>query len=790
MSNDIHEPNAAAADSGDTEMGGIEEDPYAELSELNALDALYYYAFPTKVNGETQEDREVAIRAKIDPMIEKDLEKYNIEEAPDDIGANAASANLKIQARHQWRLDRLGFTKRKAILAYGLKDLEHIPDGEELENLLSELEDREEEYEIDAWDRKPSMTDEDWSNHKHKRIQDLRSNSDFQKQKEKREEEDAMEDEVSAEQQKLLQQKAADTPEAAAWRPVDTKIHALRVEERPLELYALHKNVAALVLKWWESKPEAQDLGTCNAINTQLNYLANGDRWKFAPSDIDFWQTKLRESLSVCERAAGDHGKLLDLAHYAITFTNTLRKMGLDWKMVASMEVHRRVFMCLRSSNDAKVMESTEELEKAYFTARTEQIEVLSAALPVIVPLMHKNGQTNENTLSFCQESFQHLNKTLGKRNISLGLPRTDHYIPIADIEDAVRYYREGRSTEAENSIANMLYKIDLLGIPGFHEMKRGTHFDQKQARAEALNISMPKDMSQFIMAAPSLKRVSRQRAYPDANMTTVAWGQMGTKFYINQYGSATAPIFRKERYMSTEWASDYMDREPPIEYKVSIPLNRYGDERDRVTGKKVYGQEHIVGIYGVAFTEAKSSHDPLELIHPETYSLDNPRRPDRWNNDYVLIGWDLDLNKLNVVKRWEPRTVLRERLGKDDADEWIYESALEAQQRFDRARGVVKPSRGVSSKAAKNRHGTNSKTTATTKESISICSDADEEDESDSEYEARSRSSVAIRGVQSGAAIRDFLAKCSENNQFSAKERAAMMCQRFGEGWPDMLLT
>ncbi|OAL07191.1 hypothetical protein IQ06DRAFT_299837 [Phaeosphaeriaceae sp. SRC1lsM3a] len=789
MAENNNEPNVSTENNGDATMEDAAYDPDAELTQLANLDTLYYYAVPPGAAGDDANDRQSIIRKTIDPLIEKDLKHYKIKEAPDEIGAGEASVETKNQIRHQWRLDQLYIMKRKATLAYGLKDLKQLPVGNELEEKLSELEELEIELDIDARQRDLSMSDEDWSNFKHQRIKESQADPEAQKKREEEQKNDAEQEKKDAEAQKQLHQNAVNAAEATTWRPVDTQIRGLRNEERSKELNTLHKTISALVLKWWESKPDAQDLRSCNAINTQLSYVPNGEKWKFTPSEIDFWQTRVRESLIACERVNSDDSKLLELAHNAITFTNTLRKVGLDWKMVTGMALHRRLFVCLRTSEDAKVRESVEQLEKAYFAPRKEQIEVLRAALPVIVPVMHENGRTNENTLSFCQQSFHHLNKTLGTKNLSLGLPKIDHCIPITDIEDAVRYYGEGRPTEAESAIAKMMHKIDLLGIPGFEEMPRGNNFDRTQARTEVLNISKPNDISRFIADVPPLKSFSRQRLYPDVHMTTVAWGGTVRKFYINMYGPSHAPIFRIERYMSPEWALEYRDGEPPLEFKITIPRNRYGDTKDQLTGKKVYGAEHVYELRGVAFTEKSSSEDPLELIDPETYDLDNPGRPDRWLNDYVLVAWDLDLDGKNVVSRWEPRSVIRERYGKVEGDQWIYESADEAQQKFDKERGAP----------SNTKDGKNDKTTAKTGKSMftypAVDEEEDEEEDEAGNYTPsagtrRSKPSVATKSAPGGLAIRTLLTKCSADKSLSAEARATIMCQKFGEAWPEMLFS
>jgi hypothetical protein len=786
----------------------MDESSVEVLNELSALFAMYAYAVPSSVYAYPPIERQVALQDTIQALVDDDLVKYKIPEAPAEMGAGK-EPEAQEEEKKAWRMEQLRLEKRKAILAYGLKDLEVVPNDKELIALLERLEQDEEELDIHLLKRKPDITDEEWSDLKHKRIQEKHAklDSDMEAAKkalESRQAQEAEEDAMELEEQRAIHKKAAEIVDpSGSWQAVDTQVQGIREEEKPKEIKTLHRYVCALILKWWDSKPDANDLKACNAINTRFKYIPGGEGWRFAPSELELWQTKVKTSLAICEEETANDDELLKLAQYVMTFTNKLRKAGLDWKMVCNKAIHRRVFTCLQSSEQDKVKNCTRQLESAYLAARKEQIQFFNAALPVIIPSLCDKGQINYNHLFFSLPMVENLNMNLGVRNLANGLPKMDHYFPIKELTDAKEYYEGGRHTEAENAIAKMLHKINLLGIPMFGNVQVSNgakfSFDAMQARNEVLGISRTKDISHLVGDVPSVRNARWQGPYANAEMRTVGWGDHPHRFYINQYGPDKTPIWRRERHMSREWIQEYADRDPPLEYKVQGGMNRFGHRTNEVTGKKIYTERHIWEICGVAFTQGRSE-DPLELIRPETYALDNPRRPDRWKNDYVLIGWDINLNGLDIERCWEPRSVLRERYGTIEADEQIFQRALECQQLFDKAQGTEKSSldslaTGLKNVSLDSGNGMFVYPTTQGSEEENVSLDSGNgmfvypTTQGSEKKNATSSPELPVGSRSSNESARDFFRKFRDNNNFNAEQQAAIMFQKFGKSWVDMVM-
>jgi hypothetical protein len=787
-------------DDPDTTMEDAEYEPDhdAEYQMLDELECLYHYAIPKQEKGTTAEERTVFLREKIQAMIEKDFETYKIGEAPREIGADEKTEADKLTKRHAWRREKLLDAKRKVLFAYGLEESDQAKEGQALKDVVLSLEETEVEYEIE---REPGMSDDkEWAKLKAKRIQekvpDSNQDKTLRRKKEKEEEEDA-EDEKKRNAMQEAALHAADRN--GTWEATETKIIDLRTTGRSDEILALQIIMASLVLHWWENKPTSHDIDNCTAINAQLARLPGGKNWQMVPTEIEHWQTNVRTSLMEYERTDSDKD-CFNLASSSVAFTNRLRKAGLDWKMVTSREMHRRIIKCLQGSLDSRVIGCTEELAKAYLTPRDEQLTILNQLLPVIVPVMFNGNNINADSLPICQTQLQHLNSKLGDKNLSIGLPKMDHTIPTVELEDAIKNLREGRQSEADAAMAKMLYKIKLLGIPGFKPMSDNAprqDVDTRQTLNECLDICRAKGISGLVEDVPLLENSRRRCTYQGLKARTVGWGDSRGRFYINEYGTGEAVVFRKEKDMSVEWMKKYPSDNLPLQYKVSISANRLGDEKDRYSSKKVYGKSHLQHVLAVAFTEGPDPDYPLELIDPETYDDEYEGKSRKWGSDYVLIGWVLDGIGLNVERRWEPRAAVRERYGRKEADQWIYNTALKCQRKFDTARGLQLASGSIPPEAldtdAMNRHRGAPEvvippTISADPPSNMFVYPSVETTNEDRLPRGAGQRTVPIQTPVTGSLAAmtgiELLGKCRAAS-LSASDTAAVMFQRFGADWP-----
>ncbi|GAB1319511.1 Chromo domain-containing protein [Madurella fahalii] len=174
----------------------------------------------------------------------------------------------------------------------------------------------------------------------------------------------------------------------------------------------------------------------------------------------------------------------------------------------------------------------------------------------------------------------------------------------------------------------------------------------------------------------------------PAKDAKTVGWTSGRSTDFINMHGKKSAARYRIER---SAYPAEYEDN-LPAEEKVSNPKNRYGDER-LDNGKFKYTKRHIRGIFGVAWKSAgtRTSRNDLDDINPDLVN--------NWRNTitYVLIAWQIGES---IQKSWEPRSCLRDRWGKKDADLAIYEAAVEAEDRYMEAKTGNRPAKSRSPSA------------------------------------------------------------------------------------------
>jgi hypothetical protein len=237
--------------------------------------------------------------------------------------------------------------------------------------------------------------------------------------------------------------------------------------------------------------------------------------------------------------------------------------------MVVTKDIHRRIFMTVhRASVSQDVQRQIRALEDSWLAIRPQQETYFRAAIPVIAGFMYiedDSGPTrlNPDHMKLCTKQFQHLNDHLGNRNLEMALPSRDHKIPMHELEVIVKHQAAMRWTEAEAEAIKFLYKTDLLGIPGFDQVKtaldyqgKAQHIDKELARQEVMEVELPPILSQNLGDIHIDNHSSwSSLAYPTAEVKTVAWGYHNGKFYLYQYGPSEARIWRKERFACAEWA-------------------------------------------------------------------------------------------------------------------------------------------------------------------------------------------------------------------------------------------
>jgi hypothetical protein len=795
-------------DDGDQNMSeDVQEEREQEFVSLGQLEAMYHHAVPRRKKDTLDKEREAEVNETIKAKIREDFVKYKIGEPPQEVGAGLTDTVVIEGRRLDWKKNKLRLAKGKVLYGYGLKDQQYDVDDSTLDELLEGIRENEDDWGLDdEIQRESSMSDEEWSKTKSDFLEKARSDPAKREQIEQQKAKEAEDDAADAIAQKDRQQEAAHAADPGRiWQATEKTVIVIRQDSRPKGLPELQKVMASLILHWWENPPTSSDMQTCTGINASINYLPDGSAWKIVPTEIELWQNKLRESLTICERDSGDpkfESELENLARCAITLTNRLRKSGLDWKMVLSRDTHRRIFTCLQRSTSASTKAYTDELANAYFAVRKQQVDLLAPIVSLILPFMYSDGKILKENFPLCTEQIKSLNSKLGELNLSLALPREDHIIPITDLEDVVEHYRCNRSTEAEGGIAKMLYKVKLLQLPGFEAMSAAhgnADFDKSQAYNEALDIARPAKLLRDYDDAPLLNVSGFTHAYEGTVMKTVGWGMIKRrKFYINQYGLSSAPIWRLERNMSKEWQTAHGGADPPFRFKVTASVNRFGDEINRTTDLKRWGSQNIVGIFGVAF-EQGPPEDPLLRLHPDTYETGVAGR---WDNQYVLVGWDFDGNGINVERRWETRSCLRERWGKAEADKTIYDAAKASQENFDRARGSTMEFRNVSLRPKEGKTKGSRYPLPKTSDRLDESStyrfveDLDGNEASQSHGTANKKNAAKdrpkTRSSTKAARTEDVkrdLEKMSEDDTLSEKAVAAIMIARYGVDWTKCFL-
>ena len=165
------------------------------------------------------------------------------------------------------------------------------------------------------------------------------------------------------------------------------------------------------------------------------------------------------------------------------------------------------------------------------------------------------------------------------------------------------------------------------------------------------------------------LSQRGKDRHVDNEDAKVIGWLDGYHRSYLIQYGPRNSAKYKI--VPAKQFATDYV---AAYDEEITCPDNRFGEQKIRK--KFVYGTEHVVDIYGVAWRYGRHVQDPVEMLNP-----DNEDRPAQYPHTYLLIQWEKDNQR---EKRWETRTTLRQRWGHTEADYEIYNAACQAQKRYE----------------------------------------------------------------------------------------------------------
>ena len=312
--------------------------------------------------------------------------------------------------------------------------------------------------------------------------------------------------------------------------------------------------------------------------------------------------------------------------------------------------------------------------------------------LPVVVTGVQLK---NEGTLRAVIEKMVRISKDEAEIiNGSLGLKRDDYRFPVEHLEEIVA--KNFDDATIEHQIHALMTKMKFLGIPGDNYLANALNTKPnlspdavQKCIKELLHIMSEEKVTPNIeILYPLLNALYINPLYHCADKKTVMWGNHGGIFYINQYGSDVAPIWRKESEPIPGYRDDkYANRLPPHQ-EVTNGDNRIGNiliDGSR-TKRKYKDPAHIMDILGVAFAE-----DPKKDLY--AYLTERTINSTKRDSVYVLILWDRNLTRVDPELRWEPASELRLRLGRRKADERILVTAKKNQTRFEEYTGIQRNS-------------------------------------------------------------------------------------------------
>ncbi|KAF1964222.1 hypothetical protein BU23DRAFT_633136 [Bimuria novae-zelandiae CBS 107.79] len=468
----------------------------------------------------------------------------------------------------------------------------------------------------------------------------------------------------------------------------------------------LYSDALIILSYWWDHGPLEDDEAKLAALNHRVKAAVSQDGYvALAPTHLKQLIQDVRKHLDDVKHAndTDKDPRRLELAKAVVHLSNVLRAHGFDWKSVANRRIQREVLLCLYKSEQEGVRKRRESLIQSIFEPYPEQYEFIEKFSVMLTVVSSALQYRNQDTLRVVVESLIRINEEDAQKiNTSLGLKREDHYFPVEHLEKIVAANFDNATTKSQ--LNALIVKMKLLSIPGTDVLasNSGSNPDPSSDDIQTWEkellglISHKKETPNVQASYPSLHALLAEPLYDCKDKKTVGWGDHNGRFYINQYGPDTAPIWRKESDPIPGYRdNDYEDGLPPHQ-QVTNGDNRIGNTM--VSGsktKRMYTLEgHIMDVLGVAFAEDPTKDTYASLTEK---TINGTRR----DSVYVLILWDRYLTRADPELRWEPASELRLRLGTKRADERIKRTAQANQKRFEEECGACRISMPPSSSSA-----------------------------------------------------------------------------------------
>jgi hypothetical protein len=387
-----------------------------------------------------------------------------------------------------------------------------------------------------------------------------------------------------------------------------SEIHP-RLEPVPEGVRAALREIIPYIQYWWAHDENELDNKRFTRVNARIRTATDETQFLLAYTELLPAVKTFRTFLSRSEGSAvgspngAQSRSLSDLMGDAISLTNLLRRVGLDWKSVVTKDIHERFFRLLYSSSDESLIQIRQKFEQSWLEMYPKQKSVLESAKPLAETfriIRDSLSMPLEDALRVLIEQYSTLNVSLKSTNDLLGIPSADHSLPVAELQAALRN-RDSKENQ-DYCLAIFLYKITLLQIPGNDIMKEVlkvslTTEQETDVRRQVLGlaiVSLPGDIEAHSLY-PTMSSTSLASKYASCSVqATEMWGgaTAGRRFYINRYGPETSPIHRIERQPVAGHSWEHISL--PLPFQVGCEDNKFGHI-------KKYGSEHISGIAGVA---------------------------------------------------------------------------------------------------------------------------------------------------------------------------------------------
>lgn len=547
----------------------------------------------------------------------------------------------------------------------------------------------EEEVEFDIfWYERPlRMSDGEWVEEKRRRIEEAK--------KQEQDSIDSKTEEEKGRERREQQENERETARAHAQKRSQYDVVGPRtaIDSTARGLYS---DALVILSYWWDHGPQEDDEAKLAALNSRVKAAVSQDGYTpLAPTQLKQLIQDVRKCLEEVKNADGNakEPKRLELAREVVYLANVVGAHGFDWKSITNRKTQRDVLVCLYKSEQEEVRRRRESLVRSIFEPYPEQSEFMEKFKVMLTVVASALQHRNEETLRVAIESLVHINEEDAQKiNTSLGLKREDHYFPVQHLQSIVDKHFDSAATTSE--LHALMGKMELLGIPGtdvlgntLHSKPSPSPDDTQRWEKELLGLVSREQETPNVQASyPLLQSLLVEPLYDCKDKKTVGWGDHNGRFYINQYGPDTAPIWRKESDPIPGYRDNGYENGLPPHQEVTNGDNRIGNTMvsGSKTKRKYMLEGHIVDVLGVAFAE-----DPKRDTY--AYLTEKTINGTRRDSVYVLIAWDRHLTRGDPEVRWEPASELRLRQGTKRADDRIMRTAKANQKRFEEHNGICR---------------------------------------------------------------------------------------------------